>query len=553
MTNGAGQVFTVVGQNFRQPVVSLTCIDSGGNMLAASPPVAASNPGATSVTGTFDASAAGAACVVRVTNGDDKTFDDFSALVITNPAANLYPAKDGPSLLTARRAPVAVDGAASNAARFLYVAGGDDGSGAAFDTIESAPLSLLGVPAAFSGQRNKMTRPRAFAAGARIGRFIYMAGGSNGNTREGTIERATVLLPDERGEITDLLLDVADTGLGPGVWYYRVAAVMASGDAFNPDGENLPSDPFPVRVPDLQNKKLQITVSWRAQAGAARYRVYRSATAGATVGAEQLIAEVTAPGATFKDAGGAPTATDTPVPVGSLGKWQLLPAKLSVAREGAGGAWAIDPGNAVQAYLYALGGRQDATTALAGYDVLPITLGGDGSQIPAATVMTAANGIGTARWQVGAAQATHQLSPLIPAGTTYIYALSGAGVVKDAVAAPVKAGGLLGPFVDINGAAGLGNAGYGAVVAGDFVFAFGGSNAAPDTKVVSGQICASCNRMGMTVGAPYVGNFNAGQDMRQARYLLGSALSGAYIYVAGGVTVSGSPPQLSKTTEYRLW
>ncbi|HXI60361.1 MAG TPA: hypothetical protein VNO55_30070, partial [Polyangia bacterium] len=558
VSNGTGQTFTVSGQNFRQPAVALSCVDSGGTPVATNPTAAVSGATATSLTVTFDASGAGAACVVRVTNGDDKTYDEFSALVITNPAANLYAAKDGPSLLTARRAAVAMDGLASNAARFLYVAGGDDGAGAAFDTVEASALNPFGVPAAFAAQRNKLTRPRAFAGGARIGRFLYLAGGASGATRLDSIERAPVLIPEERAEVTDLLLEVADTGLGAGVWYYRVAAVMGPSDPFNPGGENLPSDPFPVRVPDLQNKKIQATVTWRAQPGATTYRVFRSPTAGATAGTEQLLAEVTAPAVLFKDTGAAPMATDTPLPVGSLGKWQLLGAKLSAAREGAGVSWAVDPANANQAYLYALGGRQDANTALASYDVLSITLNADGSQTPAASVTAVAQGIGTARWQLGAAQATHQLSPQIPAGTTYIYALSGVAangtsLIKDTIAAPVKAGGQLGPLVDINGAAGLGSAGYGALVAGDFVFAFGGSNAGPDTKVVSGQICTSCNRMGMTVGAPYVSNFNAGQDMRQPRYLFGLALSGATVYAAGGVTVAGVPPQVSKTTEYRLW
>jgi hypothetical protein len=40
--------------------------------------------------------------------------------------------------------------------------------------------------------------------------------------------------------------------------------------------------------------------------------------------------------------------------------------------------------------------------------------------------------------------------------------------------------------------------------------------------------------------------------MLTPRYLMGGTLSGAYIYVAGGVTVA-SPLTLTKTTEYRLW
>ena len=76
------------------------------------------------------APAPGAVRVVRVTDGDNQTFGEFSALVITNPAQNLYGATMGPTLLEARRAPVVLGGNATTAARYLHVIAGDDGGAA---------------------------------------------------------------------------------------------------------------------------------------------------------------------------------------------------------------------------------------------------------------------------------------------------------------------------------------------------------------------------------------------------------------------------------------
>lgn len=559
VANQAGQAVTITGTNFRTPSTTLSCVDANGAALATSPTATGSNATATSLTMTFDASAAGVACVVRVTNSDT-TYGDFSALVITNPAQNLYPAKLGPDLATARRAPVALAGNASNAARYLHVLGGDGGSGAALDTVETSPLGLLGVPAPFFAQRNKLKQARAFAGGATIGRFLYIAGGSSAGTPQSSVERAYVLDPDQRGEITNLALELDTTaGVGPGTWYYRVAPIMAGTDAFNPNGENLPSDPFPVQLPNLGTKKLDVTIVWQASTGASKYRVYRSPAAGAAVGAEQVIAEVNAPATSYTDKGGAPINTDTPLPIGSLGVWQTLAAALATPREGAGVAWAMDPADATKAYLYVLGGRQNATTALASFELLPITLGAGGAQTPAATFTDGTEALGAARWQLGASRGIHDLTPRIPAGSSYVYALSGVAangtsIVNRAEAALVQAGGQLAAFTDLGN--NLNRAGYGMMVAGNFVFAFGGGNGVPDTSVVSGEICGpgvnACGPVPRQI-PPGIVNWNAGQTMQVARYLMGSALSGAYFYLAGGITAAGTPPTLTRSTEYRLW
>jgi hypothetical protein len=557
VSNANPQTFTITGRDFRMPAVSLFCVDASGAPLATNPPATVTGSTSTSVSVSFNASAAGVACVVRVTDGDNQTFSEFSALVITNPAQNLYGATAGPSLVEARRAPVVLGGNATTAARYLHVIAGDDG-GTALASVETSALDRLGVPGAFTLQREQLQVPRAYAAGANIGRWLYVAGGStDGGVALDTVERAVVLDPEQRQEVTDLLLEVGATGLDAGTWYYRVASVMQPTDAFNPDGENLPSDPFPVRLPDLgAQRHLAVTVSWRSDPGAAKYRLYRSPTPGATVGTEQLVAEVTAPATSFKDLGGAPASALRPLPVGSTGRWQTLAAKLSVPREGPGVSWAIDPGDATQAHLYVFGGRQSAGAAAASYEFLTLTLGAGGAQTPAASFTAGNAALGAGRWMLTAAQATNSLSSTIPAGTTYLYWLSGltAGGSTSTVAeaAPVTAGGQLGTISALQQ---LQRAGYGNVIAGNLVFVFGGSTGQPDTAVTSGQICgpgvAGCGPVAAQV-PPKVANWNAGQAMRAPRTQLGATLSGAFIYVAGGVS-SNAPLTISNTTEYRLW
>lgn len=550
------EVFTVNGKDFRQPVVALQCLDAAGVPLASNPTAQVVTSTATSIQVSFDASMAGAACVVRVTDGDNLTFVDFSALVITNPAQNLYAAKQGPNLATARRTPVVLKGDATTSARYLHVIGGNDGTND-LSSIESSALSLLGDPQPFFTQRNALNQPRAFAQGTSIGRWLYVAGGSNAGAALDTVERAYVLDPSARGEVTDLVLEASrSTGLGAGVWYYRVAAVMASTDPYNPDGENLASDPFPVQLPDLGSTKFNVTVGWKADPGAVKYRIYRSPTAGATVGTEQPIAEVAAPATSFVDTGAMPISTDNPLPIGSTGKWQVLPATLSTPREGAAVSWGLDPADPTRAYLYVLGGRTNATTARSSYEYLPITLGAGDLQTPAAAFVSGVQSLPSARWQASASQATNALSSRIPPGTTYVYVLSGVNAAGTMLSGPPAAGLVqAGGELLISSLQNLNRAGYGTVVAGNHVFAFGGNNAAPDQGVVSGEICgpgvSGCGPLSSQV-PPNVANWNSGQTMLTPRYLLGAELSGAYIYVAGGESAA-SPLMVENTLEYRLW
>ncbi len=555
LPTGSLQPFTINGANFRTPAVTLTCTDGTGAATAA-PSVTVVSSTATAIAATVStAGTTAVACAVTVTDAD-LSFAEYSALVFTNPAQNLYLPVAGPALSTPRRAPVTLGGDATATARFLHVIGGDDGAGKATGTVESVPLSLLGAPGAYAPQRTQLVQPRAFAGGALIGRFMYVAGGSNGGAALDSVERAAVLDPANRGQLTGVVLAIdKKAGVDAGLWYYRVAAVLDATDPVNPRGENLPSDPFPVQLPQLTGAKLDVTLTWAVVPHAARYRVYRSPTAGAAVGTEQVIAEVAAPATSFTDDGSAAVvSTDTPLPVGSLGAWSTV-AHLSTPREGPGVSWGVDPADPTKAYLYVAGGRSNATTALASIELLPIALNADGTQTVAAAFQPATTSLSAARWQLGASQATAALSPSV-GGTTYVYALSGlsaaGAIVPNAEAAAVQAGGQLSAMTALSQ---VHRAGYGMAVAGNFVFAFGGAQGVPSPTIDSGQICGS-GVLACTSGqvAPNVANFNSnGVQMLTPRYLAGTTLSGAYIYVTGGESVAGAPPTLTTSTEYFLW
>jgi hypothetical protein len=562
LPTGTLQAFSVKGTDFRSPQITLSCVNSNGAAVA-SPAVTVSTSTTTTISATVTADSSVAACVVRVTNLDNETFADFSALVFTNPAQNLSTSTAGPDLLVARRSPIALGGGATSAARFLHVIGGDDIAAAAFDSIESSALSLFGAPSPFFQQRNRLKQARAHAGGARIGRFLYVAGGSAAGTALDTIERAFVLDPSQRGEVLDLLLDIHSgvampNGLLPGLWYYRVAPVMAASDAFNPDGEGLASDPFPVLLPNLGQTHFDVTLQWKAIPGAVKYRVYRSPAPGGALDAEEVLAEVNAPSTSYEDLGAPTISTDRPLPIGSLGTWRTLQPKLSRRREGPGVAWGLDPAGSDTAYLYVIGGREDSTSALKSYEFLPITLNGDGSQSVAGALILGTEELGAARWQLGASFATNELSSRIAPAQTFIYALSGAtanggSTVSDVDAALVQPGGQLGPWTSLST---LNRAGYASTVAGNFVYSFGGQNAGPSASVVSAEICGAatsgCGPLATRI-PPKIANWNStGNAMSTPRHLMGGTLNGAFIYVVGGVT-SIAPLTVTKSTEYFLW
>lgn len=591
--NSASVNVAVTGSNFRDSgaspiLVELLCKTDITATTHVTVPTTASYVDSTRVNINFNASAYtnGGFCVVRVTNTDDQTFADFSSLVITNPAQKMLPYADGPNLNSPRRALVASAGRASSAARYLYAIGGDDGTdggtrtAVSYRTVEAASVDVFGNPGPFAVLQYELGTARAFAGGVTIGRFVYVVGGtSDGAAALGSVERAYILSPEERPLVDSVDLDViADSGLGAGLWYYRVAAVMDANDPFNPGGESLPSEAFIVRLPDLGTYGVHITLRWSDASDAVAYRVYRSPTANADPGSEQLIAELacgaevdcTTPDLSYVDEGDA-VQSAVPLKIGALGKWHTPldgggdPLQLAHARMGAGVTYAINPADSTKAHIYVLGGH-DGTAATRNYQLCTLGLESDGRQTVLANFAvgllddaTTVNQFATARWKLGAYWANPSNAPSV-GSTHYIYAAAGttsAGTLTNSVdAAAIGADGRLAALGPINAQGqNIGSSGYGAVLANNFLYALGGASTG-GTPVASGVQAQICPPSGMVAGctgqgAPSVGNWSStNENMAVARHLPGAILESAFIYVLGGETTGGVA---TATTEMTVW
>ena len=75
------------------------------------------------------------------------------------------------------------------------------------------------------------TYPEVFAGGALIGRFLYVAGGSSGGSPRKTIERAAVLDPEKRGQVTDLLIEGSEVRAGQQLYQIDPAPYKAAYDS----------------------------------------------------------------------------------------------------------------------------------------------------------------------------------------------------------------------------------------------------------------------------------------------------------------------------------
>jgi hypothetical protein len=559
-----GQAVVVSGKNFSGSTVSATCKDAMGN-AEAPPPVtfgAPVCPGAgvnCTQAATLNGSAltVGSICLVRVTNADGSYFD-FSAVGVTNSSLNLPGTHAGTNLNVGRRALVSAAGNATSSARFLYAIGGDGGAamaGTPFSSTEVASVDLFGNLGAWTVQaQSALGTPRAFAASTTVGRYVYVAGGSDGTTALASAERAMILNPSEVPfmDIDDLV--PAAAGLDPGYWFYRVSASFAAGDADNPGGESLPSDEFIVKVPAFAGKKIQVVLAWTAPVDAlgaplpnvTGYNVYRTAMVDGASGGEVRLATVGAGTLKYTDDGSATPGTQAPLPLGSMGQWKVLPA-MATARKGAAGASGFDPGSASTFYVYAMLGLGAANNPLTGYEYLPVTIQPNGHQT-VGTWTAGSAGVAQGRWQLGAWVADSTVSSTIPAGTTYVY--FGGGVDQNNAAAnqvdagKIAAGGDLGALNATPKDFSSNSAGYGVCAANGQLFAFGGAGATPSSGAKSASLVAP---------APALANnsWNAeGLNLVDARYLMGSSVQSAFIFLVGGQTAASAA---SKTTEFVIW
>ncbi len=574
LVNASGQTLELRGTGFSGAELSLRCATGGGEVTIAGSGATETCTSGCTQSATFDTStlAAGDVCVARVTN-EDGVYAEFSAVGITNSSYNLSAPRPGPALNVARRALASSAIQATSAARFVYAVGGDGGAvSSALSSVEFAPVDLFGNMNPWQTSRQPLPAARTFAADATLGRYLYVFGGNDGNGPLASGARALVLSPEEIPGIAnvDLCLGggsaacfgASGAGLEPGTYSYRVAALIDDADPQNLGGETLASDALILRLRGTQDRSILVKLDWStptdsqgdALTGITGYRVYRTPKDGVPGSDEQLLAEVAASVTELVDDGSAVLVPgETPLPLGSTSRWQALP-DLNTAREGARGVAAVDPADPSTWYVYSLLGR-NGTSGLTTYEYLPVTVLDNGRQLIGDAWTTGAEQSAVGRWQHGAWAIDSVDSQFVSGSTTYVYLGGGllgdesarSGVVEAGV---VQAGGELGAFADIAGPSDTvedftsTRVGYGSAGAADRLFVFGGSgNGAP----LSNAIAA-----GFVDPSPQLANNswnNEGLTMTSPRYLMGSSIQSAFIFLLAGDTGSG----VTTSTETVVW
>lgn len=563
------QIVTLEGTRFvAGNTVTLTCLTPTNTTVL--PPVVAGTPSCTGsacteqITINASSVPVGSACVVRLSNPDG-VYAEFSAIGVTNASLNLSAPKAGPMMNVGRRALSGASGNATSANRFVYAVGGDDGTVAgALSSVEFAPVDLFGTIGQFQIQPPALRAMRTLAGATTIGRYIYLVGGNNGAGPTNTAERALILSPREVPQISDVDLQLADVGLDAGEYRYRVSAVFSDTDPHNPGGESLAGDELTIKVPAFAGKKVALTLVWNAPVDSlgvalpnvVGYRIYRTAKDGAS-GTEVLFGTTAATPRTFLDNGTATPGTATPLPLGSTGNWAALP-NLGTAREGLGVTAAADPTTANTFHVYALLGRSSSTTGLTSYEYLTITVAANGRHTVGVAWTAGTLPSGQARWQLGAWTVDRKVSPDYTGSTTYVFIggglpASGATLTRRVEAGLVTAGGQLtntsvaSPTTldDTPSDFGATIAGYGVCAANDQLFTFGGVNAMPNTGATSAVLASP--PPSLAAGAWN----NEGLIMTHGRYLLGSTVQSAFIFLLGGQT--DEPSAASRTTETVIW
>jgi len=579
IVNQSGQSITVRGSSFSGATVSLRCVDSAGNPVAAPPVVSqqetCNTPTDCSLTATVDGSSlpVGAVCVVRVTNSDG-SWGEFSAVGVTNSSFNLSAPKAAPAMNTARRALVSAAVKANSASRFVYAVAGDGGSGTSvFPTVEFAPVDVFGKMSAWVDNHELLKAGRAFPGGASIGRYIYVFGGTDGSTALSSAERALVLSPEEAPVIEDLDLclsggktDCFDMpgigdGLESGVFAYRVSALIDATDPENLGGETLASDPIIMKLPAISNRKISVKITWSKPvdslgaplSGITGYRVYRIAKDGVPGKDEKLLAELTgADTLEFIDDGTKTLGTEAPLPPGSTSAWQALP-NLGAARNGPAGAAGRDPSDPNTWYVDALLGKDSGAPnggqALASYEFLTVSSKPNGRQTVGTSWKTGSGSASVGRWQAGSWVVDSVVASVVTAPDTFVYL--GAGLLGNnqddgtVEAGKISAGGDLGSFNQVPGDFSSVRVGYGTAAAAGRLFCFGGSGPAPKDNATAAAVVSP---------APTLANNawnNEGLKMTTPRYLHGTSIQSAFIFLLGGETAANGT--VTSSTELVVW
>jgi hypothetical protein len=572
-----GQTIEVQGNGFTGSTVSLRCVNAAGQPISA-PQATSTAPvcstGTCTQAATIDGSAisAGSVCVVRVTN-TDKSYGEFSAIGVTNSSYNLNNPKAGPSLQQGRRALAAAAVKATRASRFVYAIGGDTGDGTlARKDVEVAAVDIFGNMKPWATARTSLGTARSLAGNAVLGRYVYVFGGSSdGSLALTSGERALVLSPEEVPEITDVDLCLAggtvncfakaglSSGVGEGAVSYRVSAVIDPADPQNLGGETLASENLVLRLPTVASRNVIVKLMWKPPVdskgvtltGITGYRVYRTALNGIPGRDEVLLGLVANTVLEYIDDGSVALQTDVPLKAGSTSAWQVLP-NLNTARAGLSSAVAPEPGNSNLWHLYALAGKDNAAitggNVLATYEHLAITVLANGRQTVSNSWAPGANNVGAARWLAGAWVVDHDTASLVTSGNTWLYlgggALANGNGVSDVGATLVGASGVLGTFSAVPEDFSSSRIGYGTVAAAGRLFAFGGRAPNPKSNATAALIIDPAPTLAANAWN------NEGLNLSTERYLPGTAVQSAFIFLIGG---ESSATKAQTTTDFIVW
>ena len=415
---------TITGRHFRNDaVVSFECLPLLQDQLVIVESPQTDVDSEEKITALFPSThediAGGGVCVVIVTQetgaGNHTIYsrDEYSSVSVVTPSGYLSSHDTGPSMTVERRRLSAASGRISNTVRYLYAIGGDDenpgegGDPEVYGVIEAIALDrhgkfdvngwrVLHHPIRvlhYDGFYEYIPVARTAAGTARIGRFIYLIGGYDGQEVVDNVLRAKVLDPSAAPVPSAPGISLSESdGLGKGVWSYRVSAVFPYDYITNPGGESLPGRPIVVSAPDLSAMEggsagIHVHLSWEEIDHAAAYRIYRTPGPGDSSGSETLLAEVQTN--SFIDVGD-PTYFDPDEPIcepglhdlcprslGELGEWAvvaLLPDGdfFEAGRKSPGVEVIVDSDDPDLHYIYVGGGLDGSYEARSTISIIPV-------------------------------------------------------------------------------------------------------------------------------------------------------------------------------------
>ena len=471
----------IFGKNFRSPI-KVEYYAQGAMPTA----VTSTLVSATEVDFTYPGGLAVGAYVLRVTDGDQGTYGEFSALAVISSSLNIVGWIDATTstLPNATMRHGAAGGQVSGAARYLYVVGGDGGGATPtrYDVTQMASVDKYGNVGTWFIAHNKLAVARTrlqlidVPSSTGAGGYLYAVGGDAASGAVATVSRAKILLPSEAPQIMSTKVTLGGT-LARGTWYYRVSAVLDGTDVANPMGETLTSQEATAHTVD----RSKVTLTWAALPKAASYRVYRTAMINGTSQSEVLLKD-SITDTTFVDDGSLTPGTATPLAQGEHGVWVDV-AALNQARRSLGLAMAHDPSG--NAYLYAVGGDKAASGTPVTADLLDTyefaKLGSDGLTLTAWT-QDATHKLLVPRTMHQSPVGENATSPSVVAPASYVYVVGGytggtpLAVQNNYEYATVAADGSLGAWATpaVGGSSNKIHPGLSSIVVSDQLFLLGG-------------------------------------------------------------------------------